>query len=386
MSIEFKDLKKFTKDGNILLSGEVVINNTNKSDKISIPPVEDGDCNLIISKEASFYILDLIKKSPVTHTNITLYDQDENIFNKYVSDRKNNNSGNLSYKTDTKMMLKNIKVPTIGKNYLVLDSYLGADACHLEKIRERFIINDYPTQLKGKNLTVFTTKRISDMMVSFPTDVEVITVNTKNPSDLINCVVEYVFGKVFGDTSPFNKFIDFGKNCSTLCCRVDNPEISMICRSGGRVEFSTKKEEVSSNFVIFLKNFSEDFHILMDDELISYSIESCDEKFLALPYVSLYTDFNDVKNKEKANDIMSGNQELIISFMINNPFKSFQNGKTFVDHFMEDIHDNLYNFIYSNFAFNHSKTSFGGIKFTDSLIPKTVKNIHCQQSGGFSSF
>jgi len=373
MSIEFKDLKKFEKDGNILLSGEVTINNTNKSDKISIPPVENEDCNIIVSKETSYYFLDLIKKSPLTSTNITLYDQDGNIFNKYVSGRKNNNSGNLSYKTDTKMMLKNIEIPSFGKNYLLLDSYLGADDCHLKEIRDRFINADFPDNFQDKNLTIFTSEKIMDMGLRFPENVKVVLVKSKNYMELANCFVEYIFGKVFGDVSQFNKFLYIGKG-KALSSRVDNQDISVICRSEGRIEFSTKKEEVIANFVIFLKNTSDEFNITMDDERVNYINSTCNEKFLALPYVSFYYDFN----KENVNDIISSNQEIVISFMVNNPFKSFEDDKTIIDSFLNNIHHELYAIIQNNFVSNHSKVP----KYLKFPEQPSMKNMFCQQSGG----
>lgn len=380
--MEFKNLKAFKSEDSkiVLLSGNVSINNSKKNG-VLIPPLITEDCNIIIPQSMS-YILHSISSAPVTNTNINIYDQEGNIFNKYSSNRESNKPGNLFYKTSSKMTLNSIVIPPGQNNYLLLPEYLGAEACKLDSTRSKFIEWDYPKNFESKNLTVFTTKKVMDFGVKFPYDVEVVILDSLYFTEAI---IEHFFGKNFGDPTVFVKTLVPKIDCNGIVSVTKNPSITISCRKDGNLEFFTSEEEANSDFVILMTK-PDEMDYLMD---FTYDIEdtfqfvmfndSIDEKISkVLPLSKLYYDYKKNENEITFNDFFKEHSSMMLEFMITNNFSDFVNINNIVDIFFNKIHDNLFSLINQNFSMNHSKHKFHP-KYAS--LP-SVKDIMRLDSGG----
>jgi len=377
--MEFKNLKKFSSENSevILLSGNVTINNSKKSGVV-IPPLVNEDCNIIIPQSMS-HMLHLITSSPVTKTNINIYDQEGNIFNKYSSSRETNKPGNLFYKTSTKMTLNSIVIPPTGNNYLLLPEYLGAESCKLEEIRNKFIEWDYPSNFESKNLTILTTKKVMDFGVKFPSDVKILILDSDS---FIVSVIEYFFGKHFGDTSNFVKTLIPKNYCEGIVSLTKDSSILVSCRKEGKIEFFTKEQEASSEFLILMSNLneSESKFTYEDDETKELIFENINDETISkvLPISKIFYNYKTNEKKTSFNEFFKKNSMSLLKFISVNDFSEFTKKDNLIDVFFNKVQDNLYSLMIQNFAMIHNK-SRGLIQY--SSVP-LMNDIFRQESGG----
>jgi hypothetical protein len=378
--MEFNNLKSFKSEDSktFLLTGNVSITNCKKNGVV-IPALNDQDCNIVIPQSLS-HLLNLISNSPVTKNNITIYDQEGNIFNKYLSTRETNKPGNLFYKTSTKMTLNGITIPPGDKNFLLLPDYPGAEACKLESTRNRFIECDYPSNFEEKNLTIFTTKKVINFGIKFPSTVEILVLDSDS---FLESVIEYFFGKHFGDTSTFIKTLTPSFPCKNIVSLTKDNNITISCRKEGKIEFFTNKEEISSDFVILMKSeeISSKTHLMFNcDKEIIFEMTSNENISNVLIYADIYYNYKIVEKKTKFCDFYKENTSELFSFMLDNHFSEFIQNDNIIDIFFNKIHDNLYSLILNNFISIHSKTPH--MKNIYSHSPLQINDLLRQESGG----
>jgi hypothetical protein len=386
MSIEITNFKQIfsEKHNTSILSGDITIN-TPRDEGICIPPIEESkNINIILGKGDDIHLIDEIIKSPITDSNVTIYDFENNIIRKYVSSRKTNNIGNTYVTTDRKSMLSNIIIPYTPdtKNYLLVTSYPGVESCKTEEIISKFLSLDRLENFNSKDLTVFTTNELKDYFIDkflceVPKgDFEVEYYDKKN---IYTAVAETIFGKSINDVvTTLNGFLTFDPMCDTLICKSSSLCVTMNCRTSNRIQIHSSKNGEVTNFTIVLRttkpvtkvtfgsnssvnvyNFNPDIEVFESDKMVKI-----EDKII--PYINLYHLYNEAKISKTLDTFFEVHKDSIYNFLFKNPMlegiellHDYENYHEFFTHIKESLHSKFYEYISFKHFPEKSKTRYG---------------------------
>jgi hypothetical protein len=378
MSIEITNFKQIfsEKNSTSILSGDITIN-TPHNEGICIPPIEESkNINIILGKSDDIYLIDEIIKSPVTNSNVTIYDFENNIIRKYVSSRKTNTVGNTFVTTDRKSMLSNIIIPHTPetKNYLLITSYPGIESCKTEAIRSKFLSLDKLENFNSKNLTVVTTNELSgyfqgvirspEITVVPKGDYEVQCYEKKN---IYTAVAETIFGKSINDSATtLNGFLSFSPSCEAMMCKSSSHYVSMTCRTANRVQINSSKHGEVTNFVVLLQtskpidtvifgsNSSPDIYTFSPSNEVLGSDKMSKIEDMIMPYINLYYLHSEAQTSKTLDVFFDAQKHNVYNFMFKNPMKEgieslgdYENYTEFFTSIKDSLHTKFYEYINS---------------------------------------
>jgi hypothetical protein len=378
MSIEITNFKQIFSKNTSILSGDITVN-IPRNEGIVIPPIEESkNINIILGKGDDIELIDEIIKSPITDSNITIYDFENNIIRKYVSSRKTNTIGNTYVSTERKSMLSNIIIPhTPGtKNYLLITSYPGVESCKTEAIRSKFLSLDNFENFNSKNLTVITTRELSGYfrdIIRSPGITEVpkgdFEVQIYDKKDIYTSVAELIFGKCINDsTTTLNGFLSFSPVCEAMMCKSSSHYVTMNCRTSNRVQINSSKNGETTKFilvlqtskpidtVIFGSNSSPDICTFAPSIEVLGSDKMSKIEDTIIPYLNLYHYYNEAQVTKTLDSFFDIHKDNVYNFLFKNPMKEgieslsdYENYTEFFTSIKDSLHTKIYNYMSSKY-------------------------------------
>jgi hypothetical protein len=404
MSIEITNFKQIfsEKNSTSILSGDITIN-TPHNEGMCIPPIEESkNINIILGKGDDIHLIDEIIKSPITDSNITIYDFENNIIRKYMSSRKTNNIGNTFVTPERKSMLSNIIIPYTPetKNYLLITSYTGVENCKTGEIRSKFLSLDKLDNFNSKNLTVVTTKELIGYfrdIIRSPEITEVpigdFEVKSYDKKDIYTAVAETIFGKSINDSATtLNGFLTFDPICEAMMCKSSSHYVSMTCRTSNRAQINSSKNGEVTNFVVLLQtskpidtvifgsNSSPDIYTFAPSIEVLESDKMTKIEDMIMPYINLYYLHSEAQTSKTLDTFFDTQKDNVYNFMFKNPMKegieSLGDYKNYADFFIsikDSLQSKFYEYINSkhfrelSVAPRHVKLPFPGVNYTGDI-------------------
>ena len=265
-----------------LVTGKLILT-TSPSSTIDVLPVAPiGEtANIILQKGYDDIIKGIINSYPVRESTINVYDQSGFLTNKYLQDRRSNDSGELKITSDDKGLISEIKLPDSPdeQNYLILTSYSPLVKTFIPSSRKT-IINEDIKRFRVRNDTskiiVFITKEINDAISSCYNDDSCYTDDNRTNHMEINTytefkrgfkdyvvvpminmahyVAEYLLGNSIAGSKPGFQGMLMFDSTEVIGCKFHSPTLKYQPRSGGRIQFNTTDIKVESEFIIILKH------------------------------------------------------------------------------------------------------------------------------------
>ena len=367
MSIDISNFKQIfsEKNNTSILSGDITTN-IPRNEGIYIPPIEESkNINIILGKGDDIELIEEIIKSPITNSNITLYDFENNIIRKYLPSRKTNAIGNTFITTERKSMLSNIIIPYTPetKNYLLITSYPGVESFKTE-LGSKFLSLDKLENFNSKNLTVITTPELKGYFTGKRFDVRWF-----DKKDIYIAVAELIFGKCINDsTTTLNGFLTFDPICEAMLCKSSSHHISMTCRTSNRVQINSSKNGEVTKFILVLQtskpidtaifgsNSNSDIYTFVPNIEVLGSDKMSKIEDTIIPYLNLYHYYNEAQISKTLDVFFDVQKNNVYNFLFKNPMKegieSLSDYENYIE-FFTSIKDSLYTKIYQYMSSKH---------------------------------
>ena len=277
-NLNIKNLYTLPIDEKIFMCGEIKTT-ASTSDSLTVDSMFPDDVHVVIPSQ-----LDLkhsVSTYPISKNNIYLYDQQGNVTNKWLSDRINNNPGDVKNNTSQVVLFNQIDIPKVPENtnlVLVLNKHASMTECSSGFIKEQIIKSDLEKfygklNPKVKNYLILTKEVDKDVFSSdIPANLN-ITKIVLDSGRLIPGLAELLFGKIIksGPTSYqtfLNVFQNTNQDENTECVKFEgisiwnnnSSKMSMNLRSNGRIHITCYDTDTSCKFMAIFdgKSYSKD--------------------------------------------------------------------------------------------------------------------------------
>jgi hypothetical protein len=378
-----------------LLFGELHVESIN-SNPILIESEFKNDINIIMPKKYDTIFKKTAELSPITKNNITLYDQESNIINKWKRDRLDNKSGNVNIELENTKLLSNYNIPKVGSDdhlLIVFNDHSIIHDCITEIVKMNLLIEDLkrfienikdkytitinkPVLIINKTINSLFEKfndKIKDKLNFF--EIRVIDIDNKanNVYTFVNGLAELVFGKNISQNNDiFQTFLEIEDSESNNEIEIEgswtdqgNTNIKLSPRTNGRIQVTSFSKNVSCSFMLLLKTSCEPenptvlWNHSQNNDYTTINKFSTDElqmdKFHDLKLIDLHNfiNINNILHKIKFDDLteklINSEKELIfkmVFFEIKYDIKGNDHEKIFKNAFnkmVSNLRDNLLN-------------------------------------------
>ena len=277
MSLEFTNIKKYSKDDiDVCIANYKLVNPTKKS--IILPPETPAEYNNLIiftTKDSYNLLLKSISTAPVQKFNITIADLNGNILCKYLHNRKTNRSGNIPYSDSSIELFSDINLEPFSdienQQAIMFINELSGYNKIIDKHKNRLAITDKEhiseTNIeKFKHIKLFTSayfNNCSSTLESLFSSVEY--TDSYSTHIIIDEFIENILGRIITkDIQPLNKMIYLNSDSDIIDIQSNNNSI-FTARRSGRIHFNGSYENESGNIVIIGTNL-----LVIDDNEISF--------------------------------------------------------------------------------------------------------------------
>jgi hypothetical protein len=277
MSLEFTDIKKYSKDDiDVCIANYKLVNPTKKT--IILPPETPAEyTNLIIftTKDSYNYLLKSISTTPVQKFNITIADLNGNVLCKYLHNRKSNRSGNIPYSDSSIELFSDINLEPFSdienqQAVMFINELSGyKKIIHSNKNRLAIIDKQHISKTnieKFKHIKLFTFSFFNSCSSTLNSLFSSVEFNEFHSNNIfIDEFIENILGRIITkDILPLNKMIHLNTDSNIIDIHYNNISVFTPRRSG-RIHFNGSHENESGSIVIIGTNL-----LVIDDIEISF--------------------------------------------------------------------------------------------------------------------
>ena len=295
MSVEKIDINKLYNINNCnhnlsLLYGKITLNYSDET-SLLIPGEysENENVNVILPKDLELNFKNYCLEAPVNKNNVFLYDQMGNKINTWISNRENNNYGDVNIEVDDCLLISNLVIPKFdGKLIVILNNYKALDNCSV-KMGKKIIKKDVETFLENNSSVKDSIEfrfsyKFKKILLRFfkdlSSDPEFITTfpapifnneSKYNSQNIVLGTVEDIFGKKIAENKDktnqcYLNILDF----DIEACKVieNSNNFNIVPRSNGRISIISKNKSSTCKFVMILKKIKND---LKPEDVINIS-------------------------------------------------------------------------------------------------------------------
>ena len=231
-----------------------------KPHALTINPVASGPSKVVISKNDYNNFKLIMSSAPVTNQNINVYDQNGNLVNKYLADRKNNVGGQLPVFPENTLLLSNIIWPKIESEeetiYYPLTQYGALSQVRIPEFKTQVVDTDFKNlvsnpDVKTQKIVLIMNSQMHSLLTTYGADkyfhhFKKIINFEGSDYDSINYLVEYLCGKTISGYKPsFQGYMNFGSENEIMFSKIIPADYTVVIMSGAFAKFSSKNRKLT---------------------------------------------------------------------------------------------------------------------------------------------